>query len=96
MRACLLFSGYYIKIPLYMDVLLPNLFFSTTILDLFPNGKIFIGFGWTNGEGLISNLKTIQNIPSFEECMDKCASNRKSNGQGCVAFTFVKAISKFE
>ena len=83
----------------YIKVListLPNLFFSTTILDLFPNGKIFIGFGWTNGEGLISNLKTIQNIPSFEECMDKCASNRKSNGQGCVAFTFVKSISKFE
>ena len=79
-----------------MDVTLPNSFFLTIISDLFPNGKIFIGFGWLNGEGSISNLKTIENIQSSEECMDECASNRKSNGQGCVAFTFVKAISKLE
>ena len=79
-----------------MDVPLPNSFFSTTISDKFQNGKIFFGFGWTDGEGSISNLKTIQNISSFKECMDECASNRKSNGQGCVAFTFVKALSKLE
>ena len=78
----------------FSDVPLPNSFFSTIVSDLFPNGKIFIGFGWTDGEGLISNLKTIQNIHSYEKCMDECASNRKSNGQGCVAFTFVESISK--
>ena len=77
-----------------MDVTLPNSFFLTIISDLFPNGKIFIGFGWLNGEGSISNLKTIKNIQSSQECMDECASNQKSSDQGCVAFTFLENISR--
>ena len=78
----------------YMNVPLPNSFFPTIISDLFPNGKIFIGFGWTDKEGSISNLKVIQNIQSSDECMDECASNRKSIDQGCVAFTFLENISR--
>ena len=77
-----------------MDVLLHNSVFPTIISDLFPNGKIFIGFGWLDREGSISNLKVIQNIHSSEECMDECASNRKSDNQGCVAFTFLEKMSR--
>jgi hypothetical protein len=64
------------------------------ISDQLPNGQVYIGEGWIDGEGLISNLAIVNDINSFEDCMDECASNRKSNGQGCVAFTFVGTISR--
>ena len=59
-----------------------------------PNGQVFTGMGWVDEEGSISHLTTISNILSPEECIDECASNRKSNGQGCVAFTFVENIKR--
>jgi hypothetical protein len=77
-----------------MDAPLPNSFFSTIISDQLPNGQVFTGMGWIDEEGYISHLTTISNIHSPEECMDECASNRKSNGQGCVAFTFVEDIKR--
>ncbi len=52
--------------------------------------------GWVDEEGNISHLTTVSEIHSPEECMDECASNRKSNGQGCVAFTFVENIKRLE
>ena len=69
-------------------------FFSTIISDQLPNGKVFTGMGWLDDEGSISHLTTVSNIYSPEECMDECALNRKSNSQGCVAFTFVETIKR--
>ena len=73
---------------------LPNSFFSTMISDQLPNGQVFTGMGWVDEEGSVSHQTTVSNIHSPEECMDECASNRKSNGQGCVAFTFVENIKR--
>ena len=73
-----------------MDAFLLNSFFSTIISDQLPNGQVFRGTGWVDEDGSVSHLTLINNIHSLEECMNACASDRESNHQGCVAFTFVK------